>query len=42
MDLKEIGWEGLDRINRAQRRDKWRAVVNTAMNMLISKKRGAY
>jgi hypothetical protein len=36
MDLKEIEWEGVDWINRAQDRDKWRAVVNTVMNTRVS------
>jgi hypothetical protein len=29
MDLREIGWEGVDWIHLAQDRDKWLAVVNT-------------
>jgi hypothetical protein len=29
MDLREIGWGGMDWINLAQDRDKWRALVNT-------------
>jgi hypothetical protein len=33
MDLREIGWEGVDWILLAQDRDKWQAVVNTAMNL---------
>jgi hypothetical protein len=32
MDLREIWWEGMDRI---QDRDQWRAVVNTVMNILV-------
>jgi hypothetical protein len=28
MDLKEIGWEGVDWIHLAEDRDQWRAVVN--------------
>ena len=36
MDLTETGWEGVDGINRAQDRDKWRAVVSTVMNMRVS------
>jgi hypothetical protein len=27
MDLREIGWDGMDLINLAQDRDKWRALV---------------
>ena len=33
MDLIEIGKEDVDWINLAQDRDKWRAVVNTVMNI---------
>jgi hypothetical protein len=33
MDLREIGWDGMDRIYLAQDRDKWRALVNTAMKL---------
>jgi hypothetical protein len=29
MDLKEIGWDGVDWIDMAQDRDQWRALVNT-------------
>jgi hypothetical protein len=32
MNLKEIGWEGVDWIILAQDRDLWRAVVNAVMN----------
>jgi hypothetical protein len=33
MDLGEIGWKGMDLIDLAQDRDKWRAFVNTVMNL---------
>jgi hypothetical protein len=29
MDLREIGWDGMDWIDLAQNRDQWRALVNT-------------
>jgi hypothetical protein len=29
MDLKEIGWDGVDWIELAQGRNQWRALVNT-------------
>jgi hypothetical protein len=32
IDLREIGWGGMDWIDLAQDRDQWRAVVNTVMN----------
>jgi hypothetical protein len=33
MVLKEIGWDGMDWIHVAQKRDQWRALVNTIMNL---------
>jgi hypothetical protein len=38
MDLREIGWNGMDWIGLAQDRDQWRALVNTVMyhKMLVS------
>jgi hypothetical protein len=35
MNLREIGWEGVDWINVARDRDQWRAVVNTVMNFRV-------
>jgi hypothetical protein len=35
MDLREIGWGGMDWINLAQDRDQWRALVNTAMKFRV-------
>jgi hypothetical protein len=35
MDLREIGWGGMDWINLAQDRDEWRASVNTVMNLRV-------
>jgi hypothetical protein len=32
MDLREIGWDGMDWIDLAQDRNQWRALVNTVMN----------
>jgi hypothetical protein len=32
MELREIGWDGVDWIHMAQDRDQWRALVKTAMN----------
>jgi hypothetical protein len=29
MDLREIGWDGVDWVDLAQDRDHWRALVNT-------------
>jgi hypothetical protein len=35
MNLREIGWDGVDWIDLAQDRDKWRAHVNTVMNLRV-------
>jgi hypothetical protein len=35
MDLREIGWGGMDWIDLAQDRDQWRALVNTVMNVRV-------
>jgi hypothetical protein len=35
MDLREIGWVGMDWIDLAQDRDQWRSLVNTVMNLRI-------
>jgi hypothetical protein len=35
MDLREIGWGSVDWIQLAQDRDRWRALVNTVMNLLV-------
>jgi hypothetical protein len=35
MDVREIGWDGMDWIDLAQDRDRWRALVNTVMNLRV-------
>jgi hypothetical protein len=35
MDLGEIRWDGMDWIDLAQDRDKWRALLNTVMNLRV-------
>jgi hypothetical protein len=35
MDFKEIGWDTMDRIDLAQDRDHWRALVNAVMNLRV-------
>jgi hypothetical protein len=35
MDLREIGWVGMDWIDLAQDRDQWRALVNAVMNLRV-------
>jgi hypothetical protein len=31
MDVREIGWGGMDSIDLGQDRDQWRALVNTVI-----------
>jgi hypothetical protein len=33
MDVRDIGWDGMDWIDLDQDRDQWRAIVNTVMNL---------
>jgi hypothetical protein len=35
MDLREIGWDGMDWIDLAQDRDKWRVLEYTVMNLRV-------
>jgi hypothetical protein len=35
MDLREIGWSGMDWIDLAQDRYQWRALVNTVKNFRV-------
>jgi hypothetical protein len=35
MDIKEIGWDGMDWIDLAQDRDQGRPLVNTVMNLRV-------
>jgi hypothetical protein len=35
MDLREIGWGSVEWIHLAKDRDRWRAVVNAVMNLLV-------
>jgi hypothetical protein len=36
MEHKEVGQEGIDWIHLAQDRNKWRALVNTVMDLRVS------
>jgi hypothetical protein len=35
MDLREIGWDGVDWFDMAQDRNQWRALVNTVLNFRV-------
>jgi hypothetical protein len=35
MDLREVGWDGMDWIDLANDREKWRALLNTVMNLRV-------
>jgi hypothetical protein len=35
MDLQEVGWGGMDWINLAQERDRWRTLANVVMNLRV-------
>jgi hypothetical protein len=35
MDLREIGWDGVNWIDMTQDRDQWRALVNTVLNLRV-------
>jgi hypothetical protein len=35
MDLREIGWQGVDWMNLAHDRDQWQALLNTVINIRV-------
>jgi hypothetical protein len=35
MDLREIGWGGVDLFAMARDRDQWRAIVYTVLNLRV-------
>jgi hypothetical protein len=35
MDLREMGWNGVDWIDMVQDRDQWRALLNTVLKLRV-------
>ena len=35
MDLKEIGWKGMDWIDLTQDRDRWQTIMNMIKNLCV-------
>jgi hypothetical protein len=42
MDLREIGWGGMDWIYLVQDREQWGALVKTVMNLRVPKNIGKF
>jgi hypothetical protein len=36
MDVKEVGWIGMNRVSQAQDADRWLALVNAVVNFRVS------
>jgi hypothetical protein len=42
MDLREIGWDGMDWVAMAQDRDQWKALANMVMNLRVPYNAGKF
>jgi hypothetical protein len=42
LNLVEVGWSDVVRIGLAQDRDRWRALVNSVLNLRVPQKLGNY
>jgi hypothetical protein len=42
MDLQEVGWGGMDWIDMAWDRDRWRAVMSAVMNLQVPQNAGNF
>jgi hypothetical protein len=42
MDLREIGWDGVDWIDLAQDRGQWMALLNTVINLRVPQNAGNF
>jgi len=40
MDLQEVGWEGKERIDLAQDRERWQTLVNVIIKLRFHKMQG--
>jgi hypothetical protein len=42
MDLREMGWDGVDWIDLAQGREQWKALMKTVMNLQVPYNAGKF
>jgi hypothetical protein len=42
IDLREIGWDGVDWIDLTQNREQWRVLANTVMNLRVPQNAGKW
>jgi hypothetical protein len=42
MDVREIGWDGVDWMDNPQDRDQWRALVSTVLNLRVPQNAGKF
>jgi hypothetical protein len=42
MDLREIGWDGVDWLDMAQARYQWRALMNKVSNLRVLENAGKF
>jgi hypothetical protein len=42
MDLRKIGWEGMNWIHLTHDKDQWQALINTVMNLWVQQNAGNF